>query len=135
MINAISVIIGTVVSIVIGMIWYSPSVFGKQWMKELKMKESEVKKSDTGKTYFLMTVMSVVQTFVLAIVLEQFRITGALYGALIGVLLWAGFIATTNFSSVLFEKRSSMTYTIFSVYQLVAMIAIGASIVLSNRFF
>lgn len=135
MINVISVIVGTLVSIIIGMIWYSPSVFGKQWMKELKIKESEVKKSDTGKTYFLMTVMSVVQTFVLAIVLEQFRITGALYGALIGVLLWAGFIATTNFSAVLFEKRSSMTYAIFSVYQLVAMIAIGASIVLSNRFF
>jgi hypothetical protein len=37
-INGVAVLLATVVSMVLGMIWYSPKVFGSAWMKMAKIK-------------------------------------------------------------------------------------------------
>ncbi len=43
-INWFGIIAGTIVAMVLGMIWYGPGVFGKKWMKAVGLTEEQMKK-------------------------------------------------------------------------------------------
>ena len=48
--NTVNIVVGiglaAVIRMIIGMIWYSPSVFGAAWMKELGIKSADMKSKD-----------------------------------------------------------------------------------------
>jgi len=43
-INFVAVVVAAVAYFVLGWVWYSPEVFGKAWMKELKISAKDIKK-------------------------------------------------------------------------------------------
>lgn len=52
-VNYVAILLASIVSMVLGFLWYSPMVLGKQWMKEKKISPESMKKSqkEMGKWY------------------------------------------------------------------------------------
>ncbi len=135
--DAVWVLAGGVVSMAIGMLWYSPVLFGKAWM-ELSgcgpEKIAEAKAKGMGKTYFLAFLNGLVMSaaiYYLAIwATETVTVQDAV---ILAAVLWLGFIATTLFSSVLWEQKPLKLYFIKTGCSLVTMILVSILYVLTGN--
>ena len=126
-INLIAVIAATVFSMALGMLWYGP-LFGKAWMKTMNLdkKKTASMKTATQKAYAYSTLASLITAFVLAVVVKYFGVTTITTGAITGLLVWVGFVATTTINGVLFENKPAKAYMIYNTYQLVWFAISGA---------
>jgi hypothetical protein len=128
-INYLAVLVAAIASIVLGFLWYGP-LFGKQWIKLMnfdKKKMKEAKNKSMGKTYVVMTIGTLITSYVLAHFvdyLDASNIAGALQAAF---WIWLGFVATVMLSTVLWEGKSWKLYSLNSAYWLVNL-AVMASI-------
>jgi hypothetical protein len=131
-VNLMTVVIATVVNIGLGFAWYSKSLFGKAWMRELGLTDAtlESMKSSMGKVYALMTLASLVMAYVLAHVVVVFAASTVMDGITAGFWMWLGFIATTSLNPVLWEKKSWTLYGINAGYYLVSLALMGVILTL-----
>lgn len=130
-INYLAILVCVIIQMLLGMLWYSPALFGKQWSKlmgyHLKSKE-DVKKmqKDAGPAY----VVSLIAAFVIALVLSHFvdytASTTAVAGMITGFWCWLGFSATTLLMNHMFSNKPVKLYLIDTSYQLVNMVVMGA---------
>ena len=73
-VNIISIIVATIVSMFIGMVWYGP-LFGKVWMKLVGMSKKEIekaKKSGMAGTFIMAGVSTLLFVYVFSILLKNF---------------------------------------------------------------
>jgi|SRR3989344_717707 len=126
-INFIAVLVSAIINMALGFLWYSPALFGKKWMTSIGKtpEELEAMKQKMGKTYFITFITSIVTTYILAFVINLTNTSGAGRGALIGFIVWLGFIATTAINDVLYEKKPWALYYINTGYSLVSLIIVG----------
>ena len=129
-INYLAVIVAGLATFVLGGIWYS-GLFGKLWIKyqgytpeqvaEMKAKMSPV-------TFFGgMIVCYLVIAFVLAILFQHFDVRSAMYGAKVGLALWA-IVAAVGMTSRIAECKPFAGFLIDAIYQLIFLIMMGAII-------
>ena len=123
--------VAAVVSWVIGMLWYSPILFGNLWAKLSKI---DMKKMDMKKEMPKIAIIGLLSAFVSAVVLglliDMTVSTTATEGMTLGFWVWLGFAATTLINGVLYEKKPWSLYIINSGYLLAAYVSMGAVIVL-----
>jgi hypothetical protein len=111
----------------LGALWYSPPVFAKPWMALVGLKKD-------GKPKGMMLGMTssflcdLVLSFVLAHVIIWSGSVTFVHGALVGFILWAGFIACPNLPQGIYEQRPFMLFAINSGYWLVALVLSGGLI-------
>jgi hypothetical protein len=120
------IVIAAAVNMGIGMLWYSPSVFGKRWMKAIGM-SSDHKPKDMGFTYSLMFVASLVTAFALELLIESMLVSSALAGLMVGFWAGIGFVATSGLSQYLFDphKKSLELYFINNGYYTFSFMVMG----------
>ena len=126
-VNWVAVIAATVAYSVIGFLWFSRQVFGKQWAasigRELPAPGQVPVTSIVGSV-----VAGLVSSYVLAVVAHALGAVTLADGAILGFLAWLGFVATSSYGGVLFEGRSTTWWTISAGYWLVALVVMGAII-------
>jgi hypothetical protein len=121
-INYIAVIVVTILSFVIGGLWYGP-LFGKPWMKEMNMTEEDAKKANMAMIFGV----SFILTFIIAINLSAFLgpkpdlIWGLTAGALAGV----GWVSCSIGVVYLFARKSLRLFLIDAGYQIVIYVLMG----------
>ncbi|MEX0649461.1 MAG: DUF1761 domain-containing protein [Candidatus Andersenbacteria bacterium] len=127
-VNWVAVVVAAVISIVLGFLWYSKVLFGKQWQAEHGWSDSDLKKKqkDMGPSYGLMIVGSLVAAYVLALVVRAFSASTTGNGVSIGFWVWLGFVATTQLGKVLWEGKSWKLFSIDTGYSLVSYALMGA---------
>lgn len=127
-VNWIAVITATVISIVLGFLWYSKVLFGKQWQAEHGWSDADLKKKqqEMGATYLVMIIGSLLGAYVLAHIVRLSGATTAGAGIVTGFWIWLGFILTTQLSKVLWEGKSWKLLGIDTSYSLVAFALMGA---------
>lgn len=127
-INFWGVLLGAISSLVVGAIYYSPGLFGKDWMKLGKVDEKRFKKEQPK-----FTVLALVVAFIVAYFVAYF---GFLYhnfyqdswlGAAVSValLLWVGFSATTVVVHGALDQRPRRLMYITLGNRLLSFLAIG----------
>ena len=120
-------IIGGVAATMLGMLWYSPKVFGTKWMKLVGMSPEDAKKP-TAAVIALGVIAAIVKVAVLAGFINLVN-PGDLSGALLTAgFVWLGFFATSDLSSILWENRSPKLFVINTSYNLV-MLLMSATII------
>ena len=132
-INYLAVSVAAVVSMGLGALWYSPMLFGKQWMalsglSSEKMDAMKAKGMTTG--YAIGFVGSLVMAYVLA---HFVQIAGAtdISGALqLGFWVWLGFVATVMLGAVLWEGKSWNLYFLNAGYHLVSLLIMSSILTL-----
>ncbi len=128
----VPVIVAAIVNMAIGFAWYSKSLFGKAWMRELGLTDATLEgmKNSMGKVYALMVLASFVIAFVLAHVINTFDAVTWMDGVMTGFWMWLGFIATTSLNPILWEKKSWTLFGINAGYYLVSLVIMGVILTL-----
>lgn len=129
-VNLIAIIAATVVTMAIATIWYSPSVFGKQWMKDAGITEDDIAAQKKGMWKRFLAAF-VAQFIVLYILAHLLVIADAFDGSTtaIGASIWVTIlVAATSMGAVIWEKKS-LRYLFINVgYTAVTLIGGGTII-------
>lgn len=123
--NYLAILVGALINMVLGSLWYSPVLFSKQWMKLTGMKSMGEKK-DMPKTYAILIVVSLIMSYVLMYFVRVSNANTWVWGAKIGFWLWLGFTAATTISDYLFTKKPMKLYAINVGYYLILAVIVGA---------
>lgn len=133
-INFFAVIVVAIISMALGFLWYSPMLFGKQWMQTLgktkEQMEADMKGSSMGKTYAAMFVAALITPAVMSVFIKRLGISGTLSGLKLGFALWLGFTLTVQLSTMLFGHRSRKRLVIETAYSLVNLLIMGVILTL-----
>jgi hypothetical protein len=124
-INLMRVVVAAVANMIIGAVWYSPSVFGKKWMKLVGKKQQDLQKG-ASTAYLGSAISALIVAFVLAYFINFSGAENVTDGALLGVLAWLGFVVTSSLYKLLFQGSSKDLYVLDNGYQLLAYAAMGA---------
>ncbi len=122
-VNYLAVLVAAIINMAIGALWYSPALFGKSWMELMGLK---ARMAASQRAYALTFVGSLLMAYAVARVVWYAQAHSVVAGALIGLLAWIGFVATTHGANYLFEGKSFRLYGINTGYPLVSLIIMGA---------
>jgi len=124
-VNYAAVVVSAVLYWLLGALWYGV-LFGKQWMALEGLKMEQLQQQSPTVPYIIAMLANLVLASVLARICVWKHADTAVKGAALGVLLWIGFIATTSFTTYLFEGRSKQLFLINYGYSLVGLLLMGA---------
>lgn len=120
----LEIIIAVVFSQFLGFTWYGP-LFGKQWLKILKVTPKQVaaakKKGMPASMYAWMFVSSIITS----LVLYAYTPSTAWAAVQTASTLWLGFVGAIMLHGVIFEKKPWKLYLINVSYYLVNMIVLA----------
>jgi hypothetical protein len=127
-VNIFAVIAAAVVSTIIGFAWYSPFLFGRQWMELMGLsmdKLNEEKSKGMGKIYGISFVADAVTAGALAYILSLQLIFDARDAVMLAGVVWVGFFVPVMLGSVLWEQKSWKLFAINVGYRLAALVGMA----------
>jgi len=125
-VNWLAIIIAVIANMVIGAPWYGNWAFGKSWMKLSGHTMGEG--MQIGPLYALTALAALVQAITMSWFIGQTGANSGAAGAIIGLYVGLGFVASAMFAEVLFAGRPPRLYAITAGYSVVAAIVQGAII-------
>lgn len=133
-VNLLTVLIAAVVSMALGFLWYSPTVLGKQWIKEKGFSHESLKKEqkEMGKWYMFSFVLALISAYVLSHVMglssNFFHYPMIQTGLTTGFWMWLGFVMPVQATATIFGNKNWKLFGIDTGYQLVSLLAMGVVI-------
>jgi hypothetical protein len=130
-VNYFAILLAAASSMLVGFFWYSPSFFGKPWMKLMgyTAKSMEASKDNMSKTYAITFLGSLVMAYVLAHSLifasSYTKVSGFSGGLMAGFWSWAGFVLPVQVNDALFGAKPWLLVKINTGYQLVSLLLMG----------
>jgi len=126
-INILAVLVSAVATFAIGALWYSPLLFGKQWIafNEVTPDKVEAMRKGAARLYGISFLCYLVLAAVFAVLIRMVHLQSVLGGAKMGGMLWVGFVATLGLTANLYSGRSFKAYALDAGYQLVFMVVMG----------
>ena len=123
-INWLAVVVCVVVAMISGFIWYHPKLFFPAWWHGIG-KFGEPGNPDPMIYVFTLLAAGVQAVFV-ALLVNLMGSTTAASGALVGFMLWLGFVAPTNLVNKLFAGHGLKVWAIEAGNHLVNFLLFGA---------
>jgi hypothetical protein len=129
-VNWLAIIVAAVAAFAIGALWYSPMMFGRQWMAAHGHTPEKLAamQSSMGITYTFSFVTYLIMAMVLALLVWLIGATTAIRGIVLAVLTWLGFGFTIGLNTNLYSDKPPKAFMIDAAYQLVHVIVMGAII-------
>jgi len=121
-VNLVAVFFVSLLSVVVCWLWYSPWAFGKRWMDLAAV--SEVSLGLQGMVLGFLAFLA--RNYVLAVVLNFARVRTMYEGALVGLLVAAGFFVSAQLGEMIHEKKPPRLVLIHGGYFLVSLMVMGA---------
>ena len=123
-INYVAVVVAAIVPMALGALWYSPALFARPWMRAVGRTEEELTGAQLG--YLISAVGAVLMSYALARIVRWAEVDDLWNGALVGLLVWLGFVASVLAVTTYFGGRPRQLWFINAGYQLVALVLVGA---------
>ena len=120
-INYFAVAAAWIISVGVGSFWYSPAGFAKQWSKLSGVDIMKTPKQETNRAIIFVIVSCLLQTFILALVLNSLDVKNVLQGAGVSIVLWLGFTALTTIGNTLYQRQSWKFWWLNASYFLIVM--------------
>lgn len=127
-VNWLAVIAAAIVNMVVGALWYSKGVFGKEWAKLTGRSLESM--SGGGMGYGVAAVGALVQAWILAHFVAYAGSTTFFDGLVTGFWLWLGFVAVVTAVHLVFEGRSWALWKINAGYFFVVLLINGGLLAL-----
>jgi hypothetical protein len=121
--NWLAILVAAVVPMVLGALWYSPVLFARPWMRAVGRTPEELSGASLG--YALSALVALVTSYVLARVVKWAEVDDVWNGALVGLFVWIGFVATVLAVNTYFGGRPRMLWAIDAGYQLASLVVMG----------
>jgi hypothetical protein len=122
-VNWLGVVVGTVVSMILGMLWYGP-LFGKTWLAMIGKRAEEIESNPMD--YLKTALAAFVSMIFLNLAVNAFGAGSLVEGAIQGALVFIGFGATATFVYTTFEGPPQKVWLLYSAYQVLVFIIMGA---------
>jgi hypothetical protein len=123
--NHLAILVAAIGQWFLGAIWYSPVLFAKPWMHMVGIQPGEGKKASMIAGMIASFIGSVVLSGVLAHIILWSGSGSFEWGALIGFICWAGFIAAPLSAQYIYESRPFNLFAINTGYWLVGLVLSG----------
>jgi hypothetical protein len=130
-INFWPILVASAVSFGIGALWYSPILFGKEWVLLTKTTATDMESAKyrgLWKAYIAQFIAVVICFSVLGFLASANNILTSSDGAFLGFIIWLGFVATESVGALLWERRPFKLVLINIVCTLVSLVVGGAII-------
>jgi hypothetical protein len=125
-VNWLAVFVAALVAFFIGSIWYAKQVFGNKWQKEVGLTKKDIEKSNMTKVLTISFVTILISAVALSVLIKVLVLDTVTQGALLGIMLAVGIIATNKLMQVQYELRSWNYWFIVVGYDVVAYAVMGA---------
>lgn len=102
-VNWLAVVVAAVANIVINTVWYLPALFGKRWGA---LTGRDLTAQPAPANYVVAIVGALISAYVLALLVHATGAGSIADGALLGLIVWLGTLATTTAVGGMFEGRS-----------------------------
>lgn len=122
--NYLAILVSGTAAMAIGWLWYSKTLFGNAWVKEIGITEEEMKKRNPATAMLFAFLLTLVMAFNLAMFLAGPPNLG--WGIIAGALAGIGWVAVAFGINYLFEGRSFRLFLINAGYMAVVFIVMGA---------
>jgi hypothetical protein len=129
-VNWIAIIVAAIAAFALGALWYSRTLFGRQWMAAHGHTPEKLAamQSSMGKTYAFSFITYLIMAMVIALLMGLTGGNSVVQGIVIAVLAWLGFGFTIGLNSNLFSDKPATAFMIDAGYQFVHVIVMGAII-------
>lgn len=124
-VNWIAIAVAVVVNMVIGAVWYSNVLFAKEWTALVGKTEAELK-GGAATGYAIAVVLGLIEAVFLSFLVTKLGAATALDGALVGLMVWVGFILPATAVTAVFSGTRKKLWAINYGYHLVTFTVIGA---------
>jgi hypothetical protein len=127
-VNILAVLVAAVATFILGAVWYSPVLFGRQWIEAhgyTPEKLEEMKRRGVLKAYAAALAAYVVMAYVLSLLVTYTNATGPAQGLWLGFLCWLGFAATIGLTAHMFSEQRFAAYVLDAGYQLAYLLLMG----------
>ena len=121
-VNWLAVVVGTVLSMAMGALWYGP-LFGQLWLRLIGKTEDELEADPMD--YIKTAVTSFIAMLILNVAVVVFGASSLVDGLLIGGFLFIGFGATATYVYTTFEGPPEKVWLLYAAYQLVVYLIMG----------
>lgn len=125
--NPLAILACAFFNMFLGMVWYSPRVFGRVWMESLGINLNDI--ADSGVqvrlAYFAALFSAVLLSYGLAVAVRALDLRGFFVGTLLGGLVWLFFNFTSMLKIRFFEDRPLRLFLLNSGYDLLSYAVIG----------
>ena len=120
-VNFVAILVAALANVFLGALWYSPLLFGKQWMKLANMKKEDMNKKDGNKAMIGSLIGALITGYVLANLIAVINVVTVSGAILFSFWIWLGFVATSTLAAVLYEKKKPALYYIYNLYYFVGL--------------
>ena len=124
--NYLAVLVGAVISVIVGALWYSPVLFGNAWLTLVGKTKEQAEKEFSPLKIVWALVWGFVTSYGLARVIVWTGKATLMDGVLVGVLTCVVFAIASIAVNHSFEGRPVKLTVIYAAHHLVAFAAIGA---------
>ncbi len=126
--NYVAVLVTALAGFSVGWLWFSPVLFAKAWMTEMKLTPERLKEGhyNMGKIFGTSFVVTLLSTLGLAVLIAATGAAGALRGAELGVWVGALIVGTRMINGGLWELRSLRLNAICVGHEVVMFAVQGA---------
>ncbi len=123
--NHLAILTSALILWFLGAAWYSPALFAKPWMAMLGIKKEAGKRASLYVGMIASLIGDLLVAFILAHIIIWSGTDSFGRGALIGFIVWIGFIAAPNLPQGIYEGRPFRLFAINSGYWLVGLLIVG----------
>ena len=125
-INLVAIIVAVIANMAVGMIWFSPRVFGIVWMDLAGLTPEKIQKGGgPANAMLLALVMAIVTAVTLSILFVLMDIRTVQDGITVSLLLGIGLLATSQITHGTFENRPLKLTAITLSHEIVGYIVMG----------
>ncbi len=121
-INVLAVLLAAVAYMILGAFWYSPALFGKQWMKLIGLSKNGMKKDNVSSLYLVSFITGLIMAFVLSQFIQLAHAVTYFEAMRIALWSWIGFIAPFGLTGTMFQSKPPQLFLIDSGYYLVSLL-------------
>jgi hypothetical protein len=123
--NHWAILVSAVILWLLGAIWYSPALFAKPWMAMVKLDPAQKNSKSMITGMISSFVLDIVLAFVLDHVVQWSGADTFGLGALVGFIMWLGFIAAPALPQGIYEGQPFKLFAINTGYMLIGLMILG----------
>lgn len=120
--NYWAILVAWLINIIVGSFWYSPVGFGKLWSKLSGVDMMKMPKDQANRAITVVAISALIQTIILAVVLQTVDTSTAGEAIVAGLTLWLGFTAMTTIGNTLYQRLSLGFWFLNASFFLVVMV-------------
>jgi hypothetical protein len=125
--NYVPAIVISIIGFAFGGLWYSPLLFSKAWMAEVKLPGEQAKAQGGGATKLFFTFLcTLVATIALDVLISERGLDSLVSGAKFGLFVGVGLAAALHIPAMLFEGRTCRYRAIVNGHTVLLCILLSA---------